>query len=71
MITPEGQTIPFSQMPSNANPESTEACNLSEVYNPVSTKGLLAAVKVNEKVQLTPDGRSVTADDSKLYTLYS
>ena len=65
-IVPEGDPIPFTGIPQNAQPESTDACNIGEAYNPVSTKGLLAAVKVNEKVVLSPDGQSVTAPDSKL-----
>ena len=69
-IAPEGIPIPFSGIPNDETPESTEACNISEAYNPVSTKGLLAAVKVDEKVELSPDGQSVTANDSKLYIFY-
>jgi len=69
-ITAEGLTIPFRGISNDETPESTEACNISEAYNSVSTKGLLAAVKINEKVELSPDGQSVTANDSKLYILY-
>ncbi|XP_065884945.1 uncharacterized protein [Dysidea avara] len=73
-IVPEGGPIPFTGISQNAQPESTDACNIGEAYNPVSTKGLLAAVKVNEKVVLSPDGQSVTAPDTlfrrRKYTYY-
>ena len=69
-IAQEGGPIPFTGIPRDAQPDSMGTYNISEGYNPVSTKGLLEAVKVNEKVVLSPDGQSVTAPDSKLSYMY-
>jgi len=69
-IVEEG--IPFPGIPNDDNLQSTVACTISEGYNPTSTKGMLKAVKVNDKVELSPDGESDRADGSKFfYNIFS
>ena len=59
------ETIPFFGIFENAYLRHTEVCTISEGYNPTSKKGFLRAVKINERVELSPDGESHTENGSK------
>ena len=66
-IVPEADRIPFNGISNNDFLAGTQAYTISEGYNPTSTKGLLRAIRVNDKVELSPDGESDRADGSKLW----
>ena len=65
-IVPEGVPISFNGIQNDSILQETVVSNIIEGYNPTSTKGILKAVKVNDKVELSPDGESDRADGSKL-----